>query len=161
MKTREFLELLKQNPTRPLYFEYRPGAQLKPGYHITEVKNIQIEATDCGGRTNAWQETVIQLWESPVPESAPRAITARKALAILDRVNRSRPLWPDSLLKFEYGNAEFHTAQLHVGGFTLNEAGLTVALTPDTTQCKASDVCGAPEPEPQTASCCEPGSGCC
>lgn len=161
MKTREFLQLLNQHPAYPLYFEYRPGARLKAGYHITEVKNIHIEATDCGGRSDAWQETVIQLWESPAPESAPRAITARKALAILERVNRTRPLLPDSLLKFEYGNAEFHTAQLHVGGVSVNEDGLTVALTPDSTQCKASDVCGVPEPEARAASCCEPGSGCC
>lgn len=161
MKTREFLALLNQHPSRPLHFEYRPGARLKPGYHITEVKNLHIDATDCGGRTDSWQETVIQLWESPVPETTPRPITARKALAILGRVNRSRPLLQDSLLKFEYGNAEFHTAHLQVAGAFLEEEGLIVALTPDTTQCKANDLCGVPEAEAKAAACCEPGSGCC
>ncbi len=161
MKTREFLELLKEHPNQQLHFEYRPGARLKPGYHITEVKNIRIDATDCGGRTDSWLETVIQLWESPVPETTPNAITGRKALAILDRVNRSQPLLQDSLLKFEYGNAAFHTAQLHVAGSILDGDGLTVALTTDITQCKARDLCGVPEPAPQAAACCEPKSGCC
>ena len=29
-------------------------------YHITEVKNIRVEAVDCGARTDSWEETVIQ-----------------------------------------------------------------------------------------------------
>lgn len=161
MKTREFLQLLSEHPRRPLEFEYRTGSRLRPGYHITEVKNLQIDATDCGGRTDSWQETVIQLWESPVPETSPRPITARKALAILDRVDRSRPLLQESLLKFEYGNAEFHTAQLHVAHAYLDGEALVVALTPERTQCKASDLCGVPEPASNASACYEPGTGCC
>ena len=161
MKTREFLELLNENPRRPLEFEYLPGSRLKPGYHITEVKNLHIDATDCGGRTDSWQETVIQLWESPTPENVPRPITARKALAILDRVHRSQPLLHESLLKFEYGNSGFHTAQLHVAGAFLEGDSLVVALSPERTQCKASDLCGVPEPKSDVSACCEPGTGCC
>ena len=161
MKTHELLTLLNQNSKRTLHFEYRPGLRLKPGYHITEVQNIHINATDCGGRTDSWMETVIQLWESPEPEASPRPITARKALAILDRVNRIQPLMQDSLLKFEYGNAEFHTAQLHVARAFIEGEALIVALTPDQTQCKASDSCGVPEPEPKALACCETDSVCC
>lgn len=161
MNTSEFLQLLQEHPQRPLNFEYRPGHRLKPGYHITEVKNLQINATDCGGRSDSWQETVIQLWENPEAGTEERNITARKALAILDRVNSSQPLWPESLLKFEYGNADFHTAQLHVAGVLLDGESLVVALSPDKTQCKASDLCGIPGPKAEAPSCCEPGSGCC
>ena len=161
MNTGEFLRLLKEHPQRPLHFEYRPGHRLKPGYHITEVKNLQINATDCGGRSDSWQETIIQLWENPVAEPAERNITARKAQAILDRVNRIQPLWPDSPLKFEYGNADFHTAQLHVAGIFLDGESLVVALSPEKTQCKASDLCGVPAPKADTQACCEPGTGCC
>ena len=161
MKTREFLELLNEHPNRSLEFEYRPGSRLLPGYHITEVKNLHIDATDCGGRTDSWQETVIQLWENPAGETAPRSITARKALAILDRVNRSQPLLPDSPLKFEYGNADFHTAQLHVTGIFRDGEALVVALSPERTHCKASDQCGVAEPKSDLSACCEPGTGCC
>lgn len=161
MNTGEFLRLLSQHPQRPLNFEYRPGLRLRPGYHITEVKNLQINATDCGGRTDSWQETVIQLWEDPGAGPEGRNITARKALAILDRVNRSQPLWQDSLLKFEYGNGDFHTAQLHVAGAFLDGDSLVVALSPDKTQCKASELCGVPETKADTPACCEPGTGCC
>ena len=161
MNTAEFLRLLNENPTRPLQFEYRPGLRLKPGYHITEVKNVQINATDCGGRSASWQETIIQLWENPVTEPAERNITARKARAILDRVNRSQPLWPDSPLKFEYGNPDFHTAQLQVARTFLDGEALVVALSPENTQCKATDLCGVPEPKSDVSACCEPGTGCC
>ena len=161
MNTGEFLRLLNQHPQRPLNFEYRPGLRLRPGYHITEVKNLQINATDCGGRTDSWQETVIQLWEDPGAGPEGRNITARKALAILDRVNRSQPLWPGSLLKFEYGNADFHTAQMHAAGSFLDGESLVVSLSPEKTQCKASDLCGVPESKADTPACCEPGTGCC
>jgi len=161
MKTHEFLELLNEHSGRPLEFEYRPGSRLKPGYHITEVKNLHIDATDCGGRSDSWKETVIQLWESPTHETAPRPITARKALAILNRVNRSQPLLYDSPLKFEYGNADFHTAHLQVASVFTDGESLVVALSTERTQCKASDICGVPEPKSDVSACCEPGSGCC
>jgi hypothetical protein len=161
MKTREFLELLNEHPKRSLEFEYRPGSRLMPGYHITEVKNLHIDATDCGGRTDSWQETVIQLWENPAGETVPRSITARKALAILDRVNQSQALLPDSPLKFEYGNANFHTAQLHVARVYPDGDSLVIALSPEKTQCKASDLCGIPTPKPDVSACCQPGDACC
>ncbi len=162
MKTAEFLELLRSHGGRALNFEYLPGKRLRADYHITEVKNVHIEATDCGGRSDSWKETVIQLWESAVPESANRPITARKALAILDRVHRQQPLLSDSPLKFEYGNGQFHTAQLHVVSHILEADGLIIQLGPEPTQCKASDICGVPaqKAEPEIV-CCEPGAGCC
>lgn len=163
MKTSEFLNLLERHPERALNFEYSPGKRLRPDYHITEVKNVRIDATDCGGRSDSWTETVIQLWESPVQEHTGRPISARKALAILSRVNRQQPLMPDSPVKFEYGNRQFHTAQLHVAGEVLEGDHLVVRLSPEATQCKASDICGTPEPAVVSAAQdgCEPGSGCC
>ncbi|MBC2838526.1 DUF6428 family protein [Robiginitalea sp. SC105] len=170
MKTSEFLELLQKHPGRMLNFEYAPGKRLRPDYHITEVKNIHIDATDCGGRSDSWKETVIQLWENPVPEPADRSITAKKALAILGRVAQKQPLLMDSLVKFEYGNADFHAAQLHVAGERLEGENLVVLLSPVPTQCKASDICGVPvtakrtageTPEAVEAAGCTPGTGCC
>ena len=163
MKTSEFLDLLAQHPERALNFEYTPGKRLRPDYHITEVKNVRIDATDCGGRSDSWTETVIQLWESPVQEHTGRPISARKALAILSRVNRQQPLMADSPLKFEYGNRQFHTAQLHVAGEVLEGDHLIVRLSPEATQCKASDICGTHEPAEVAAAQngCHPGSGCC
>lgn len=162
MTTTQFLNLLQNHPDRMLQFEYQPGSRLRPDYHITEVKNVHIDATDCGGRTDSWKETVIQLWESPAPEPGTRSITTRKALAILDRVNRVRPLLLDHPLKFEYGNPDFPTRQLRAGSHRLQDGFLILDLLPETTQCKARELCGTPEPEESaTAAPCAPGSGCC
>ena len=61
MKTSEFLNLLERHPERELNFEYAPGKLLRPDYHITEVKNIRVDATYCESSLAAWTETVIQI----------------------------------------------------------------------------------------------------
>ena len=66
MKTQEFLDLLKSHQDKSLLFEYTAGQMVGANYHITEVKHTTIESVDCGGRMDAWNETVIQLWESPM-----------------------------------------------------------------------------------------------
>ena len=161
MSTREFLQLLKQYPEHRLNFEYRSGARLRPDYHITEVKNVHIDATDCGGRTDSWKETVIQLWEAPAVEHNGPSISAGKALAILDRVNRSQALLQESPLKFEYGNADFHTSQLEVAGFSAEDDTLILTLGVEATQCKARDLCGTAPIAASAQQECAPGSGCC
>ena len=53
MKTQEFLELLKENQNKSLLFDYKNGALVGANYHITEVKNISIDAVDCGARRDS------------------------------------------------------------------------------------------------------------
>lgn len=162
MKTNEFLNTLKANQHLPLIFSYRPEKNIAPGYHITEVKNIAVDAVDCGGNTDMWNETVIQLWE--VPESAPedRYMTALKALGILNKVAQLRPMDKDAEVKFEYSNADFHTSQMSVSGIHIGEKSLVVQLYSDPTDCKAKSDCGVKEPAMASQeACCEPGSGCC
>ncbi len=65
MKTNELFDLLSQHTGKSLLFEYSPGRLVQANYHITEVKHMQIDSVDCGARTDAWKETIIQLWESP------------------------------------------------------------------------------------------------
>lgn len=161
MKTSTFIQLLKDNSRKKLGFEYRKGSFLRRDYHITEVKNIQIQATDCGGRQDAWEETVIQLWEAPQPEVGAPQMRALKALKILERVAQQQPLKGDTPLKFEYGNGEFHTSQLLVGGYREEGDELIVILNPEHTTCKARDLCGVPEIQETAESGCTPGSGCC
>ncbi|WP_088340281.1 DUF6428 family protein [Robiginitalea sediminis] len=160
MTTREFISLLQSHPNHILDFEYRPGEHLRPDYHITEVKNVYIDATDCGGRTDSWQETLIQLWEAPNPEPHHGPITSDKALSILGRVAQQKPLLMESTLKFEYGNASFHTGQLHVALFQTKGETLTFTLSTEATQCKAQELCGVGAPM-ESSSGCTPGSGCC
>ena len=162
MKTKEFLSLLKENPNKSLLFEYKDGHLVGANYHITEVKNITIDAVDCGANTGFWKETIIQLWESPNEKDKKDYMTAYKALGILNKVDKMKPMEKEVEVKFEYSNPNFHTAQLFVNGFILEEDKLLMKLAVEQTDCKAKETCGVPvEKEVQEEACCSPGGGCC
>ena len=161
MKTNTFLELLETHNEKSLLFEYQQGNFVGANYHITEVKNIQIDAVDCGARSASWEETLIQLWESPDEKDTRSFMTAYKALGILKKVNRIRPIAGEAELKFEYGNENFHTAQLFVNEYTWNERQIIIKLAVEQTTCKARESCGVPqEVEKVTETCCAE-SACC
>ncbi|MFX0555668.1 DUF6428 family protein [Maribacter sp. CXY002] len=161
MKTNEFLSILKENPNKNLLFEYKPGALVGANYHITEVKNITIDAVDCGAGTDFWKETIIQLWESPTEKDKRTYMSAYKALSILNKVDKIKPMDKDVEVKFEYSNAHFHTAQLYVHAHQITGENLVFHLGVEQTDCKAKDTCGVEEPAKATAEACAPGSGCC
>ncbi len=162
MNTKEFLLLLKENPNKSLIFEYKEGHYVGANYHITEVKNVTIESVDCGARTDHWKETVIQLWESPAEKDKREYMSTFKALGILNKVDKMKPMEKDVEVKFEYSNPDFHTAQLFVNDYGLSEDRLVVKLGVEKTDCKAKEVCGAPVlKEAVSEECCAPGSGCC
>jgi len=76
MKTNEFLELLKKNPDVELTFEYDKDRFIPDTYHITEVKNVTIDSVDCGGNSDSYTQTIVQLW---VPKGEkPRKLAAQK-----------------------------------------------------------------------------------
>ena len=166
MNTQEFLSILQENRHKSLLFEYRPGALVKANYHITEIKNITIDSVDCGTGTDFWKETIVQLWESPSELDKTEFMSASKALGILNKVDRIKPMVKDAELKLEYSNDQFHTAQLYVAGYTATEDALKFILSIQRTDCKAKETCGVPEPMEEnnlktTVSSCAPGSGCC
>lgn len=162
MITSEFLNLLQDQKEKSLVFEYQPGQIVPANYHITEVKNITIDSVDCGAGTDSWNETIIQLWESPSEVGKTEFMTAFKALAILNKVDKMRAMDRDAELKFEYSNDQFHTAQLFVDDYIWNNEKLVIKLSIKKTDCKARETCGVPvETEVQTQEACAPGSGCC
>ena len=163
MKTNELLSLLKEHPNKKLLFEYTPGNYVAPNYHITEVKNITIDSVDCGAGVDFWKETIIQLWESPDEHDAVDYMTAFKALGILNKVDRIKPMEKAVDVKFEYSNRHFHTAQLFVNDFLIAADKLLLKLGVEQTDCKARETCGTPvEAAAQSDSaCCAPDSGCC
>ena len=165
MKTHEFLNLLEQHKNRTLLFEYAPNAFVGNNYHITEVKHIQVDSVDCGAQTDAWSETIVQLWESPKDIGKEQAMRVLKALGILKKVGRIKPFNLEAELKIEYSNDRFHTAQLFVNDYALQSNNLILKLAVQKTDCKAKDACGVMETvnqEARTAEpCCEPGGNCC
>jgi Family of unknown function (DUF6428) len=163
MKTQEFLGLLESHQDKSLRFEYTPGQLVGANYHITEVKHTTIGSVDCGARMDAWNETVIQLWESPDELGKTEYMSADKALSILNRVNQMRSYDRNAEVKIEYGNNRFHTAHLFVNDFELHGNDLVIKLAVEKTDCKAKEDCGVKETIAVGAeeSCCDPVSGCC
>lgn len=169
MKTQEFFNVLEQNKEKSLLFEYKPNKLVGANYHITEVKHIAVDAVDCGSQTDAWYETIIQLWESPLEKGKTKYMGAYKALAILKKVGSMKPYDLESEVKFEYSNADFHTAQLFVNDFEIQDQNLILKLAIEKTDCKAKELCGVPEKVVDIAekvvekveACCSPSSGCC
>lgn len=164
MKTNEFLTLLKEHSNKSLLFEYKPEHFVGANYHITEIKNITVDSVDCGAGTDFWKETVIQLWESPDEHEKLEYMSGYKALSILNKVDRIKPMEKEVEVKFEYSNATFHTAQLFVNDFVIDKDKLIIKLAIEKTDCKARETCGVQAPEQeQTAeeeACCTPGGGC-
>ena len=162
MKTHEFLSLLQENQNKNLLFEYKPGELVAANYHITEVKNITIDSVDCGAGMDFWKETIIQLWESPKEKGKRDYLSAYKALGILNKVDKLKPMEKDVEVKFEYSNPNFHTAQLFVNAHQVAGENLVFHLGVEKTDCKAKEACGVTaETVANTATSCAPGSGCC
>jgi len=165
MKVKEFISILKENKNKSLLFEYAENKFADTNYHLTEVKNVAFETVDCGGNTNDWKETHIQVWESPSEVGKEYYLTVDKAIKILDRVDGIKPLWLETEAKIEFGNASFHTSVLSIKKIAVSSDNLIVKLFANETGCKAQEECGVlveetlgggSEEEP----CCS-GSGCC
>lgn len=162
MQTGELLNVLNEHKGKELLFEYTPGHFIGANYHITEVKNVSVDSVDCGAQTDFWKETVIQLWESPKEVDKTEYMTAYRALGILNKANRIKPLVHDTEVKFEYSNNNFHTAQLFVNDYVYNESKIIFKLATKKTDCKAKKTCGVEETTNGAAVAqCAPGSGCC
>ncbi|MDO5979236.1 DUF6428 family protein [Flavivirga spongiicola] len=165
MKTQELFKVLEQNQDKSLLFEYAPNLLVGANYHITEVKHVTVDSVDCGAQVDAWNETIIQLWESPNELGKTEYMSVYKALAILNKVGKMKPYDFDAEVKFEYSNARFHTAQLFVNDFEIRENHLIVKLAIEKTDCKAKELCGVPEPleavSTNAEACCSPDGNCC
>ena len=164
MNTTEFLDLINANPNKALIFQFPNGETIGHNYHITEVKHATINSVDCGGREDSWHETIIQLMEGSPEIGKKEYLSTFKAKGIFKKVDRSFKFVKNSILKFEYGNDHFHTAQLFVNHYETSDKQLLVILGIVPTQCKAKDACGIPakpELELTEENCCSPASGCC
>jgi hypothetical protein len=177
----DFKSLLSTHTDKHLVFRYAENSLVDASYHITEIKLSPITSVDCGGKMNKWTEVIVQLWE-PSGKSDERSMTVSKALSIVDVVENALPLDPTAIVKIEFGNSQFDTRQMYPSQLVESGDTLTVDLIPDFTQCKAlgrggscgttdnsAECCGTPEAKPKvelknlavSASCCEPGGGCC
>ncbi|CAM4026649.1 DUF6428 family protein [Deinococcus marmoris] len=159
--TAALIDALRSPAQRPLEFHLGGQILVSPGYHVTEIKAVIIEAMDCGGKAASWRETVIQLMDGSAEEAAGGFMTNREFLAIHDRVTAKIPVRDEAEVRFEYGNAQSAALQYHVTHLEMQPERLVVHLRQPGVQCKAGEVCGLPAGETAVIESCAPNSGCC
>ena len=157
MKTNQFIAALRQSPQDRLIFMNKAADVVHTGYHLTEIKAAHFDTVDCGGQTNRWNETVVQLW---VPaEADDEYMTAGKFLSIFDRVTAMIPLQEEAEIRVEYGDGNFFPSLYHVDAVRSAAGTTRVLLEPPITTCKARDrrlkeVAADACCQPVEASCC-------
>jgi hypothetical protein len=176
-----FKQTLLKHPNLDLQFQYAANKLVDAAYHITEIKQAPITSVDCGGIKNTWTDLIVQLWV-PVDQPQMRSMKVKKAISIIDIVEKMMPIDPSATVKIEFGNSEFDTRQMYPNEIRVNGENLLIDLRPDAVQCKAQnrgESCGTNEkgeelcqPAEQikievkdkavvTTVCCTPNSGCC
>lgn len=131
----ELLSVLDGARDLPLVFSY-DGQDVKPGYHVTEVKAGRFEALDCGANPESWTEIFIQLWDVNEDRSH---MPAGKFVKIIGKVIGHVALERTAKLTFEVSDGE-RPMQLHRAALPRIEDGqLRVALSARPASCKARD----------------------
>ena len=172
-----FKDTLLQHPDLDLQFQYAANKRIDCSYHITEIKQAPITSVDCGGVKNEWTEIIVQLWV-PEEQQQLRSMKVKKALSIIETVEKMLALNPNGTVKIEFGNSEFDTRQMFPNEMIAHGENLVIDLRPDAVQCKAisrggscgtndkGEDCCTPAEKPKielknlaVTACCEPG--CC
>jgi Family of unknown function (DUF6428) len=142
VETHILIEGLRAQAQLPLEFWLNGEVLVGPGYHVTEVKAVSIEAMDCGGKAATWRETVIQLMDGSAAEVKAGFMRSGKFLSIYDQVTRKIPVRAEAEVRFEYGNTAVPAMQYHVTGMDVQPERLIVHLRTPGVQCKAGEACG-------------------
>jgi len=137
MKTDEFIEAVRNSADKELIFTNADGQAIHAGYHLTEIKAASFETVDCGGKTNRWNETILQLW---VPEDAEDTyMKSDKFLRIYDKVRRLVPVDEEAEIRIEYGDETFFPTTYHIRNWREDNVAIRFFLEPPATTCKARD----------------------
>lgn len=132
----QLLDVLAVAPDAPLIFHYE-GQQVKPGYHVTEVKAGQFSALDCGANPEAWSEIFVQLWD--IDENGRTHMSAGKFAAIIRKVSDHVKLEPSAKLTFEVSDGERPMALYCAASPHLQDGSFQVLLAARPSSCKPRD----------------------
>lgn len=148
------LETLARHKDKKLVFAY-DGRDVRPSYHVTEVKTGSFRALDCGANAERWNETFIQLWD--IEEESRGHMPVAKFLAIIGKVGEAVGFDADAKLTFEVSDGVkpmqiFRAERIDIG----EEVRVTLSARPSS--CKprdrwlaeqtASSCCGTAKPQP-------------
>ena len=136
--TASFLDTVRHAAVLPLEFRLNGQALVPAGYHVTEVKAVTIESMDCGGKANAWKETVVQLMDGTPDEAHAGFMTTQKFLDIYDRVAARIPVHGEAEIRFEYGNVSSPAMQYQLVSVDVQAERVVVELQVPGVMCKAT-----------------------
>jgi hypothetical protein len=137
ISTGELLEKLAAHGDKRLIFTYE-GRDVLPGYHVTEVKDGQFQALDCGANPEAWRETFIQLWDVP-SEDGRTHMPAEKFSAIMRKVAETVPFDAQAKLTFEVSDGLGAISLYRGERIDLRSEEVRVALARRPASCKPRD----------------------
>ena len=158
MTTQKFIAALRKTPENQLIFENEAGDTVRAGYHLTEIKAAHFDTVDCGGQTNQWHETIVQLWVPAAADDDDEYMTAGKFLRIFDKVTAMIPLQLEAEIRVEYGDQDFFPSLYHVESMKSERGETRVLLTPPAPTCKGRDRRLA---EAQAGACCQQAAAVC
>jgi hypothetical protein len=139
ISTGMLLDMLAAHPEKRLVFS-ADDREIRPGYHVTEVKDGRFSALDCGANPESWRETFVQLWD--VAENPERGhMGVGKFLAIMRKVAEHVPFDPNAKLTFEVSDGEAAIRLFKATSIDVSEKGklVRVALVRSPSSCKPRD----------------------
>ena len=146
---------LEAHRDKALIFHYE-GRDVRPSYHVTEVKTGSFKALDCGANPESWSETFIQLWD--IEEENRGHMPAGRFLAIIRKVDEAVGFDPQARLTFEVSNGVRPMQIYRAERMDVGEAAVRVFLSARPSSCKPRDrwlqeqqACCAPKSQ---QSCC-------
>lgn len=135
MTTHEFLEALGPHQEKPLIFDL--GKRVSPGYHVTEVKTATVHSMDCGGKSNQWFETTLQLW-APERTRERDYMRVGKFLSIYRRVAAGVPTVQGATVRVEYGDVGAPAISYLIREIDVDDHAVVIQLEPPAVACKAN-----------------------
>lgn len=149
MSAQSLLDTLASHKEKKLVFAYE-GRDVRPSYHVTEVKTGSFRALDCGANAERWNETFIQLWD--IEEENRDHMPVSKFLAIIGKVGETVGFDAAARLTFEVSDGIrpmqiYRAERIDIGGV------VRVTLSARPASCKPRDRWLA---EQTASSCCAP-----
>ena len=137
-----------------LVFSYE-GADIMPGYHVTEVKDGRFAALDCGANPEAWRETFIQLWDVPGEPGRAAHMPVAKFTAIMLKVGDVVDFDETAKLTFEVSDGKGAIKLYRADGITVADDAVRVSLSQRPASCKPRERWLEPDvAKPERRSCC-------
>jgi hypothetical protein len=147
------LGALAAHKDKPLIFHY-DDHDVRPSYHVTEVKTGAFRGLDCGANPESWNETFIQLWD--IEEETRGHMPAGKFLAIIGKVGKEVGFDADAKLTFEVSDGIRPMQLYRAERIETDSTSVRVQLSPRPSSCKPRD--RWLEQQTAKANCCAPAT---